>query len=380
MAKTTKREKIDFNTVEPEMTTDAAAEAAKAVAGTEDDKLAKGDAARNSTMVFFFTLRKPSFRRRLREDEVSVRSRAALRAEEEAEDDDDNDANDEDSVVEVGFDFSMLKVSKELLPREALRPIRALDAEFKRWLRYYAVPTGIVGGGKFVIPTRFVAEVDGGVLKFVDERHKRIDSFVANFEAFKREAKIQLGELYKESDYPTPEAIRAAFSVEYSWKAFDVPRALKGVNIQIMRREMAKVRLEWANAADEMRDGMRVGLSKLVDEAVEKFTVTTENEKVSFSATFLDRINKFLATFDGRDLTDDKEARGLVEQLRATMSGVTAEGIKKDDSIREKVVAAFSEVQKQMSEAEMIRGGRKLRSRKPEADDRIESGESGEMA
>lgn len=358
------KEKRNFFAARPEKD-QASAEAARAASQIDEAKAEVAERIENSTMVLFFKLGKPSFKAKMTEDEVQIRSRAGLRAEEEAE----AEADDESSMVEI--DYSLLTLSKSLLPREALRPIRALDAEWKRQMNLLATPVKVIGNGKFVIPICFVDDADTAVLNFMDMRRQLIETFLDNYEAFIREGMEALGELADRRNYPSREEVRSKFYVKYSWKSFNVPQALKAVNVDLMRREMNRARVEWANAADEIRDGLRAGLYDLIGEAMDKFGSKTEGDKISFSSTFIDKVNRFLETFDGRDLTGDEEVRGMVKNLREVMEGVTDKAIKKDADIRAKVADAFKAVQTQMEQADMIEEGRRLRRREDAEPDRV---------
>lgn len=357
------RERRDFFAARPDREP-ANAEVSKELAEKDEEKVARGEMIREETMVLFFKLRKPSFKTRMREDEVSVRSRAVLNREASEGDDDDQDLKDAEAALELPpVDYAQLNLSKSLLPREALRPIRALDAEWKRQMRAMAVPVKVIGNGKFVLPLCFVEQADTAILNFIDMRRDLIEDFLDNYDSFIREGLELLGELGDRSNYPSREDVRRRFGVEYAWKSFNVPRALKGVKIEMMRREMNRAKIEWSSAADEIRDGLRAGLYDLVTESIDKFGAKGEGERISFSQTFIAKVNRFLETFDGRDLADDAEVRTMVNQLKNVMEGVTDKDIKKNADIRQKVADAFKSVKTEMDAAEMVEEGRRLRKR-----------------
>ena len=63
-----------------------------------------------------------------------------------------------------------------------------------------------------------------------------------------------------------------------------------------------------------------------------------------FKKSSVDGFKDFLTNFEGRNVTDDADLSRLVDQARRILDGATIESLRRDEPIRERLLASFEEV------------------------------------
>lgn len=246
--------------------------------------------------------------------------------------------------TEARADKALLRVSKRIIDSEELRKIVSHVTTTRANLRFYAVPTTVFRYGCYGIPLAMVDRVD--TLLQDSERKFRglVADFVAVYPRLIAEAAERLGELYVAADYKTVDEVRRMFKFEYSYSTFDVPSTLQGISSALFEREREKATAKWNEAGAEIRDAMRAGFATMVDQMVEILTPGDDGKPKRFKKSSVDGFREFMATFEGRNITGDAELSGLVEKARKILDGASIESIRKDEPIRERLLARFEEV------------------------------------
>ena len=84
---------------------------------------------------------------------------------------------------------------------------------------------------------------------------------------------------------------------------------------------------------EEIRDGLRLTFKELVDALVDKLTPKPDGTRKKLVG--VDRLLEFLDTFSKKDVADDEQLRGLVEEVRGLLNGISK--LRKDQGLRELV-------------------------------------------
>lgn len=325
----------------------------------------------DNTVIFRIQVRKTSLIKKLTKAEKEMlwqREQAALlemkqekREEAEVEvtepvaDDEAEDADLEAKLAGRVGSIDKVRGSKELIDLDELRPIRALDAQYKASLKYMELKSPIVGGGAHLIPLPYVKELREETDRYILRRDELVGAFLEKYPELKAEQIAGDPELFKESDYPTVNEVRDSFDVSYEWKSDDVPAAkLRALSDVQLRKELEKCEDKWKNVGDEIMEALRAGLAELVSNAVDQLGSDDGKPKV-FRDSLVKKVNRFIETFSTRNaIVGDTELPKMVEELRQAMQGVTPETLRKDETIRQTVQQAFSSVAAEMKDKNMI--------------------------
>jgi len=159
-----------------------------------------------------------------------------------------------------------------------------------------------------------------------------------------------LGPLYREADYATCNDFCKAFGLEWQWLALGVPDDLPAA---LKAEAQAKLETQFAEAAEEVKIALRVAFQELIAHATEKLTVTPGEKPKVFRDTLIENIHAFIESFQARNIMNDQQLAGLVDQARIVLMGKEGDGLganklRKFANVREDTRAQFAEIQRQL--------------------------------
>lgn len=254
--------------------------------------------------------------------------------------------------VQIDADKDMIHVHKDILDAdcEPLKKIRGIDGKIKRALDRRCLPIPLKGAK--VVPTGFLEEIDAALEACKLEREFAGDQFCDIYPQLVEASKAKLKGEWKEEDYPPVEEVRRAFDMQYRYVMFSVPEKIKGISPEIFKREQEKQREQLINAANEMREALRVSLAEMVDDLVGRLQQPDENgkKKVIRPSALVDKMRDFIQTFNVRNLTNDTELAALTDKARQILDGVDPETLCKDLDIRKSVRQGFEEIKTNLNQ------------------------------
>lgn len=266
-------------------------------------------------------------------------------------------AGDTVTGAEAGADPKRVTASKVLVRSEALDTLGDELRKIKKAAMGMAMPSFIRGGSYIVKRDRIPALVE--LIKAgreqIEETHlpaflndyndakerSRINPVVPSEEERKQGITPGLGPLWLDSDYPAPEVLRKKFAVRYSFFALTVP---EGLPPEVRAEEERKLRAQFEDAAQSIRDALRVMFAKLLDNAVDKLSVKPGEKPKRFNDSLVGNLAEFFETFEARNITSDAELAGLVEKCKATLSGVSPDKLRTDWDFKTSVGAKLEEI------------------------------------
>lgn len=246
-------------------------------------------------------------------------------------------------------DHKALHLSKELFECPEYRAVRQLDSEIRMWLRVRALPS-ILRGGVYLIPIGIVEQTNTYLDDMELKRAALVETFLAVYPGAVKKAKDVLGELYRETDYPSIAAMRSAFSMERQYLSFDTPTSLKQLRVELFQQEAAKAQARWVEAEQEIQQLLRAQMADLVEHMTDRLSPDADGKCKIFRNSLTENITEFLNAFDARNVTDDKQLAELVGKARLLLSGVSPDSLRKSDALRVAVETGFSEIKATLGE------------------------------
>lgn len=249
---------------------------------------------------------------------------------------------------------------KRLLQSEELDRIISLQGAARRSVQRFAVTCSAVRYGRYVVPIGLVDKVE----ETIDEYRRALDGAVnALIEAYPRiieNDKVELGALFDPKDYPGDDALRQSFGIESDWEATSVPVALKQIKKSLFERERTKAQRKWSEASDEIRTALRAGFVDLVSRLGERLTPSPDGKRTVLKGSLVEGLQEFLALFDAKNLSDDRELKRLVDQARALVDGVSPDDLRKSDDVRSEIRDGLRSITNAATELVEVRS-RKIR-------------------
>lgn len=332
------------------------------------DSLAAGENVAKETVVLELHVRRPSFRR-------AFDSRAIL-GDQKAKGDDCIDCDGQGftfnetsgdtitcetckgtlKVVGNKVDDDYIHVSKDIIDRSEIKNINKRIGVLKTYMRTRCVPSSILAAGLYLLPIKFIQEMDVAISSSQTDIEALLNEFEPRYPAMIENAKAKLGPHFNTNDYPQFSVLRAQWRIDAQYRSLNVPAVLATVNKQLFEREREKVKIQWADTAQEVRDALRVGFTRLVSEFSEKLGTDPESGKPRvFQKGRLEKLKDFLTTFECRDLTGDTELALLASQARQLIDGVDPNKLRKDGEFRTQLETGFAAIAEQAGKMVVVR-------------------------
>ncbi len=254
--------------------------------------------------------------------------------------------DDDEFNTESGADKNLLHASKMLVDSEHLRQIHGLHCATRMWLREHAIPARVFRRGCYLIKKTLVEQVVEKFQEAKAEQNELTDQFIDSYPALKADAKTRLKDLYDEKDYPSPERLRRAIGMKLSYVEFGVPEDLKKIDPALYREQKKQAEKEWAQAIEEVKLALRESMQGLIGHMVEKLEPAPDGEKKIIHESSLTKLQKFLDTFQDRDITGDAKMVALTKQAKEVLDGIDLKQLRSDAAFRAKSQQQFIAVKK----------------------------------
>jgi len=240
-------------------------------------------------------------------------------------------------------DPEWVKGLKKLVHKESLAEIKHIANRARGYV--YRVSLPFPSWGLNFVPRDLMVEVDSKLTEYKEEFDYKVDEFLRHWDQYIVEARIRLGNLFREEDYPS--APEDKFSFWWQFLELTGPESLTVVSPYTYQKEVEKLVRTLEEASEVMVMALREEFINLVE--VLSNGLKTGHMKQST----LDRFEEWLKLFKSRNIFNDTELEMWVERASNVLRGVTKEDLK-DDNFRERIHKAFEPVM-QFAEENIVR-------------------------
>jgi hypothetical protein len=261
------------------------------------------------------------------------------------------------SQVEVDTDKSMLRVSKRLFDCPQFKAIVNFDAEIGRYLETVCLP---FEKSVHLCPLAMLEQIESRLREFAEQRPQLVEEFLEVYPTLCDQSPTRFRALHDPTDFLPLHRVRAAFSFGWRYISFGVPDKLREISPSLWEDERNKVAQLMTDAASEAQQVMRAVMAELVEHLAARLQDTGDGKPGRFHKSTVSKLLDFLDTFDFRNVADDAELKGLVEQARALMEGVTVKDLKSTTQLRDRVRTGMGEIATKLDTL-VVYGGRKIR-------------------
>ena len=255
----------------------------------------------------------------------------------------------------------MVRVSKHIIDSKAYDAISKHDGNFTRLLTSLALPS-MFRSGVYAVPLALLDRVDSELGKYQETRSSLIDAFIGTYETEVAGAAELLGSLYDPDNYPTPEKVRAAFTIDYKYVSTAVPEKLARIRSDIFERETQKAQQEIQSMTENIKSVLREAVRDMLAHAADKLAPKQDGTSQIFRDSLVGNIREFLETFQARNIADDTDLAEICTQIDGLLLGVTPELLRKDDLTREEIRQNFEKITETLDTMLIDRPRRKIRT------------------
>jgi len=256
-------------------------------------------------------------------------------------------ANDPDGGETREVNKDVLKISKELLDSKELQAIGSFDAKIRAKLLTYCLPS-YVDEGYYFLPISLIETVNGFLNAARVERTDLVNAFLAVYEEKREQARLRLGPLYIEKDYPDVAEVERSFTWSVRFISFSVPGSLKEISMSLFEQEKERQERMWEDAASEVRNALRESMAGMLEHAVEKLSYKSDGKPQVFRDSLTKNMLEFLDLFDKRNITNDDDLAALVGQAKQLMAGVDPATLRDSLTTRDRIRQGFERIKSTM--------------------------------
>ena len=248
-----------------------------------------------------------------------------------------------ETVIEDKDLASYSGVTKNLIDPAYLSPIGSLDSRIRTRVNEMGFRPGFVHSGFVLLPVTAVMYVEKMLEEYRDSRALLVRGLADTMEVAKYEARMKLGPIYNERDYPSETEIMEKFEVQHEYLTLSVPETLQQIDRELFIQQEDRAGKLWDNALGEIRTALRLSFKDITGSMTDKLENMAETKKI-FTKGYVDKVREFLETFDLKHITQDPKLADLVGRTRKILEGESPDSIRQDDSVRLRILNVMKSV------------------------------------
>jgi len=219
-------------------------------------------------------------------------------------------------IMEKIDNSEWVKGKKLLINPELLGPIKTSIQKARQLLAKSALPFPVTG--LYLVPKDSIVDVDGQLSLIQQEFVSKVDSFVSFYDEAREEAKMVLGNLFTETDYPFN--IKSKFRFDWRFVLIDIPNKASILSPELYAREKEKFGALMEEAKELSMVALREEFQDVVSHMVERLSGNGNGKTKTIKSNMVNRFNEFLDSFKDRNLFNDDTLAELVNQARSALN------------------------------------------------------------
>lgn len=237
-----------------------------------------------------------------------------------------------------------------LMGTSKLEDLRSLAGQIRQ--HFYRVTLPWSDEGLRLLPSHFLFELKAKMREFEREFNDGIESFLLVYPEYIREARSELGGLFREEDYPTAEKLRDKFSVNLDILPFP---AGEDFRVEMSAEEQTRMAREIdSNAKEKLAKGTEELWKRLRQVVVHMVERLNEPES-RFHTTLVTNIEELVSILPALNVDQDPDLDRFASQIRDRLCAHSAKELKKDDQLRSDTASQAAEI---VAEIDSVLGGR----------------------
>ena len=263
----------------------------------------------------------------------------------------------EQGVMErLGENSEWLRGRKYLINPELLGPIRTAVHQARNTVQKFSLPFPITS--LYLVPKDSLSVVDERLQAFKLRFWDKVGEFEQVYEQAREEARVNLGDLWNEADYPMD--IRSKFKFDWRFLALSVPSKTKLLTPELYEREKAKFQELMEETRELAMTALREEFAQIIHFLTERLSNNGGKPK-TLNGSMFNKLHDFMDDLSTRNIFDDERLVELCDQARSVIGGVSPYGLKYNDAVREQIRSEMSVLQDAIDSAIEDMPRRKIR-------------------
>lgn len=239
-------------------------------------------------------------------------------------------------------------MSKKMIDKKALAEINNHKQRFRDYCISRSIPCRYLGSSLFLIPVAFSEEVWQNFKQFRLERAQLAASFLENYEGLKESARVSLGPLFQDAQFPDFERLAESFMTQASFLAFDAPAALQAYSQEMWADAKQRMNVAFMEVESEATAAYK---AMLVEWAgwLEDRLLSDGTKRKGIEAGKLEALQDFLTMFEQRNITGNEELSGTVAKMKALICGHDVGSLRESQDLRSALGAQLHGIKEGMA-------------------------------
>jgi hypothetical protein len=252
-----------------------------------------------------------------------------------------------EQLTDLSVSSEWLRASKKLVDPEALKPITKVINKARSYITGVSLPFPIKG--MEFVPKEMITWVDDRLTEFKTEFNHEVGTFVESYDRLREIAMVHLGELFNEMEYPLD--IRSKFAFSWRFIIMDVPNGNTAILApEVYEREKQKFVQTMEQARELAIQSLREEFAGMVERITERFSNGNNGDSKIFKNGTVNNFYEYFETFKERNIFKDEQLAELVERAKSILGGQSAEEIRSNDRLKERIRDGMQDVETAMAE------------------------------
>jgi hypothetical protein len=226
-----------------------------------------------------------------------------------------------------------------------LEDLRTLAGQIRQ--HFYKITLPWSDEGFRLLPSHFLFDLTARMREFEAGFSSGVDQFLGVYPDYIREARAELGSLFREADYPSADKLREKFSVRL--EILPVPTG-DDFRVTMSQEEQARIAREIdANVRQSLTRGTE-DLWKRLRDVVSHMVDKLNEPETRFHATLVTNISDLVSLLPQLNVNQDPDLERFAAQIRDSLCNYTAQDLKKHNILRATTAAEAAGIVAQMDE------------------------------
>ena len=192
-----------------------------------------------------------------------------------------------------------------------------------------------------------VEDFSGTLDDYRQRLHDAVAKLESHYDRLKTAAKVRLGQLYCESDYPPH--LAGMFDVQYEILSLEPPAYLLELSPALYQEQQRRVNARFQEAVELAETAFTSELAKLVSHLVERLTGDgPESDKKVFRDSAIENLSTFFERFRSLNIGSNAELDQLVATAQQAIRGVRPQDLRDREALRQQVAGQLTAVASQL--------------------------------
>jgi hypothetical protein len=249
------------------------------------------------------------------------------------------------AAAAAGFDADgrSLSAGKKLLDvaHPAFRAVTAVRGRVESYWRSLTLP--FPEPGVRLIRQERVYEFARRMAGFRADLDHAVAALDRHYSELKASARDRLGSLYNDADYPP--SLSGLFGVAWDFPALEPPDYLVALSPAVYEQERARVAARFEEAVALAEGAFLDEFARLIEHLAERLSGSGDDGSPKvFRDSAVGNLREFFDRFRELNVRSNPELDALVERARRVVRGATAQDLRDEGPVRERVAAGLAQV------------------------------------